>query len=95
MLFALHTNYSEGTVPVTSDDLLVVLDSGCTCTINFDQHDFVGPICPVKLIELKGIIASGLQVEGIGTVNWMFLNDNGSCVTVLLTGLYVPAAASS
>ena len=38
MLFTLHTNYSEGTVPITSDDLLVVLDSGCTCTISFDWH---------------------------------------------------------
>ena len=81
MLFALHTDYSEGTAPVTLDDLLIVLDSGCTCTISFDKHDFVGPIHSVKFVELKGI-ASGLQVEGIGTVNWTFLSDNGSHVTV-------------
>ena len=93
MLFALHTDYSKGTAPVTSDDLLVVLDSGCTCAISFDKHDFVGPIHPVQFVELKGI-ASSLQVEGIGTVNWMFLSDDGSHITILLTCLYVPAASS-
>ena len=93
MLFALHTNYSEGTAPVTSDDLHVVLDSGCTCAISFDWHDFVGLICLVQFVELKGI-TSRLQVEGIRTVNWMFLNDDGSCVTILLTCLYVLAAPS-
>ena len=93
MLFTLHTDYSEGTAPVPSDDLLVVLDSGCTCTISFDKHDFVGPIHPVQFIKLKGITSS-LQVEGIGTVNWTFLSDNGSHVTISLTCLYVPAASS-
>ena len=57
-LFSLHTDYFKETAPVTSNDLLVVLDSGCTCAISFDKHDFVGPIHPVQLVELKGI-ASG------------------------------------
>ena len=93
MLFALHTYYSEKTAPVTSNDLLVVLDSGCTCAISFDQHDFVGSICLAQFIKLEGI-ASGLQVKGIGTANWMLLNDNGTHVTVSLTCLYVLAASS-
>ena len=93
MLFTLHSNYSEGTAPVTSDDLLVILDSGCTCTISFNKQDFIGPICPVQFIKLKGI-ASGLQVKGIGTVNWTFLSDDGSRVPITLTCLYVPASTS-
>ena len=64
MLFALHSDYSEGTAPVTSDDLLVILDSGCTCAISFDKQDFIGPIHPVQLIELKGI-ASGYKSKAL------------------------------
>ena len=93
MLFALHTNYSEGTAPVTLDDLLVVLDSGCTCAISFDKQDFVGLIHPVQFVELKGI-TSGLQVKGIGTVDWTFLSNNGPHVPISLTCLYVLAATS-
>ena len=68
---------------------LVVL----ACAISFDKQDFIGPISPVQLIELKGI-ASGLQVKGIGTVNWKFLSDDGSRVPISLTCLYVPASTS-
>jgi hypothetical protein len=91
MLFALHTDFSEGTAPVTSDDLLVVLDSGCTCAITFDKSDFVGPIRPVQNVELKGI-SSGLQVAGVGQVHWTFLNEFGHRATMQLTCLYVPDA---
>jgi hypothetical protein len=65
MLFALHSDYSEGTVPLTSDDLLVVLDSGCTCAITFNKSDFIDTIRPVQNVELQGI-SSGLQVKGVG-----------------------------
>ena len=45
MLFALHTDYSKGTAPVTSDDLLVILDSGWDTpqklgNWNFQQKNF-------------------------------------------------------
>ena len=76
MLFALvHSNYSKGMAPITSDDLLVVLDSGCTCTI-FEWHDFVGLIHLVQFVESKGI-TSGLWVKGISTINWMQLIVEG------------------
>ena len=44
MLFALHNDFSEGTTAITSDDFMVVLDSGCTCAISFNKDNFVGPI---------------------------------------------------
>ena len=91
MLFALHNDFSEGTTTITSDDFMVVLDSGCTCVISFDKHDFVGPIGPVQFIELKGI-ASGLSVQGVSQVQWTFLNEQGQHVCLQITCLYVPAA---
>jgi hypothetical protein len=93
MLFTLHSNFDEGTAPITSDDMLVVLDSGCTCAITFDKDDFVGQIRPVQNVELQGI-SSGLCVEGIGQVNWTFLNEFGHRTTIPLTCLYVPAATT-
>jgi hypothetical protein len=93
MLFALHSDFAEGTAPLTSDDMLVVLDSGCTWAISFDKSDFVGPIRPVQKVELQGI-SSGLQVKGIGQVQWTFLNEFGHRTNVLLTCLYVPDATA-
>jgi hypothetical protein len=93
MLTALHSDYSEGTAPLTSDDLLVVLDSGCTCAITFDRSDFVGPIRPFQNVELQGI-SSGLQVTGVGQVVWTFLDEFGERTTVQLTCLYVPDATT-
>ena len=58
MLFALHNDFSEGTAAITSDDFMVVLDSGCTCAISFNKKDFVDSICPVQFVELKGIASS-------------------------------------
>ena len=91
MLFALHNDFSEGTTTITSDDLMVVLDSGCTCAIIFDKDDFAGPICPVQFVELKGI-ASGLSVQGVRQAHWTFLTEQGQHVTIPLPCLYVPKA---
>ena len=91
MFFALHSDFAEGTASITSDDMLVVLDSGCTCAITFDKSDFVGPIRPVQDVKLKGI-SSGLQVSGIGQVNWTFLNEHNHRVQIPLMCLYVPDA---
>jgi hypothetical protein len=44
MLFALHSDFAEGTASIMSNDMLVVLDSGCTCTITFNKSGFIGPI---------------------------------------------------
>jgi hypothetical protein len=78
---------------LTSDDLLVILDSGCTCAITFDKSDFIGTICPVQNVELQGI-SSGLQVKGVGQVTWTFLDQFGERTTVQLTCLYVPDATN-
>jgi hypothetical protein len=89
MLIALHSDFTEGTAPITWDDMRVILDSGCTCAITFDKSDFIGPIHPVQDIELMGI-SSGLQVTGVGQVCWTFLHEHSHRVHILLTCLYVP-----
>jgi hypothetical protein len=54
MLFDLQLDFSEGTAPITSNDMLVILDSGCTCAISFDKNDFVGPTHPGQNVQLQG-----------------------------------------
>jgi hypothetical protein len=93
MLFALHFDFAEGTTPITSDDMLVILDSGCTCAITFDKSDFIRPMHPVQDVELMGI-SSGLEVTGIGQVIWTFLDENQHRVQIPLTCLYVPEATT-
>jgi hypothetical protein len=94
MLFALQLDFSEGTAPITSNDMLVVIvDSGCTCAISFDKNDFVGPICPVQNVQLHSI-SLGLQVQGVGQVKWTFLNEFHQRIDVFFTSLYVPDATT-
>ena len=76
MLFVLHNSFSKGTATITSDNFMVVLNSGCTCAISFDKNNFVGPIHPVQFIELN-VIASELYIQGVGQVQWMFLDEQG------------------
>ena len=71
MLFTLHSDFAEGTTPITSDDMLIILDSGCTCAITFNKSDFIGPIHPVQDVKLMEI-SSGLQVTGVGQSSGLF-----------------------
>ena len=65
MVFALVTDstFSESH-QLTSDDVIVLLNSGTSCAVSNNTLDFEY-IQPVQDLELKGII-SGLKVEGIG-----------------------------
>lgn len=76
--------------PLTSDDLLVCLDSGGSVAVTNEKNDFVGAIHPCQFGELKGI-ASNLKIEGVGQVEWHFLDsDTQERFTMKLTCLYVP-----
>ena len=75
---------------LTSDDVIVLLDSGTSCAVSNNELDFEY-IQPIQDLELKGII-SGLKVEGIGHVVWTFLNKFGNNTPICLTCLYVPGA---
>ena len=46
----------------------------------------INPSTPLLL----GDIASGLVVEGTGTVKWSFYSDNGALLTLHLKAFYVP-----
>ena len=61
--------------------------------ISFSKNDFVGSICPAQFVELKGI-ASGLCIQGVGQVQWTFLNKQDEQVCLQITCLYVPDAST-
>ena len=93
LLSVLHNEFSKGMATITSDDFMVVLDSGCRYMISFDKNDFVSCIRPVQFVEFKGI-ASGLCIQGIGQLQWTFLNEQGEWVCIQITCLYVPNAST-
>jgi hypothetical protein len=73
---------------------MLVIDTGASISISPDRQDFVGNIQSVQPTVLKGI-ASGLQVQGIGTASYTVIADNGSSVTITLPDtLYVPGCTA-
>ena len=91
MVFALamDSTFSESH-QLTSDDVIVLLDSGTSSAVSNNELDFEY-IQPIQDLELKGIV-SGLKVEGISHVIWTFLNEFGNNTPICLTCLYVPGA---
>jgi hypothetical protein len=75
---------------VTSDDLLIILDSGCSIAITPDIGAFIDGTYLPQEHGIKGI-GSGLNSPGIGEVDWKFLDINGKTVMIRLTCLHVPA----
>ena len=91
MVFALvmDSTFSESH-QLTSDDVIVLLNSGTSCAVSNNELDFEY-IQPVQDLKLKGII-SGLKVEGIGHVVWTFFDEFRNNTPIHLTCLYVPGA---
>jgi len=90
-LQALQAAFEIDTPSITSDDVMICLDSGCSIAITNDVLDFQGPLRRTQHATLNGI-ASGLMIAGIGQLQWTFLDVDGVKVKVPLLGLYVPGA---
>ena len=52
------------------DDLLpIVIDSGASISLTANYNDFVGPIRPATITELRGL-SHTTKVHGVGKVEW-------------------------
>ena len=84
----------EGTAflaPLTADDTLLILDSGCSIAISPHIHDFIDGTHNTQAHTIKGI-GSGLTASGMGIVNWSLTDRSGNTKTLKLTCLHVPDA---
>jgi len=74
--------------------VMLIVDTGASVSIMPDAADFVEPPKSVQPTILQGI-ASDLQVKGIGTMLYIFIDEEGTEVTILLPHtLYVPGCAT-
>ena len=78
--------------PLTADDLLIILDSGCSIALTPYITDFIDGTYKNQPCSISGI-GSGLEARGIGTVQWSLKDVNGNTSTMELTCLYVPATS--
>jgi hypothetical protein len=60
-----------------NDGFDIVFDTGTTVPVSFDKNDFTELRKPKTPMQMKGI-AKGLQVEGVGMINWHVSSDDGS-----------------
>ncbi len=73
---------------------MLIVDTGASVTITPEIRDFVKPPRDVQPTVLQGI-ASGLEVRGIGEVQYSLHTKDGSAVPIRLSNaLYVPGCAA-
>jgi hypothetical protein len=85
------THASTSRMMKFSSEKALCIDSGASCCISNDKHDFTS-FSTTEPSVLHGI-SSGLQIEGIGTLKWTLQDDLGNDITMLLPNrLYVPQA---
>ena len=75
------------------DDLIsAIWDTGATMTVTFCKNDFIDGVRPTDQPLVIGGLANGLHVEGEGQVQWSFLSDEGTFITLQTKAYYVPSA---
>ena len=89
LLSALKADSHSAFNPITSDDEIVILDSGCSIAITPDLSDFIDGTYAAQDNQISGI-GSGLNSTGIGEVNWSFIDNDDKPITMKLTCLHVP-----
>jgi hypothetical protein len=86
---ALQAALQQPIFPSTAVQL--VLDKGASVSVSPEKGDFIGPVRQVQPTTLQGI-ASGLSVEGTGTVHYSCQDDNGKPIKITIANvLYVPS----
>jgi hypothetical protein len=74
--------------------VMLIVDTGASVSITPDAADFIEPPKSVQPTIHQGI-TSRLQVKGIGTMLYIFIDEEGTEVTILLPHtLYVPGCAT-
>jgi hypothetical protein len=75
-LAVFQATFHDSITPMTPDMVPLILNTGASVSISPFKSDFITPIHPVPNIIIKGI-ASGLSVQGVGTISYSFLNNEG------------------
>ena len=73
-----------------SDAFPIVWDSGASHCVTFDKGDFVSEIEDLGMLTKVQGIYSGLEVTGVGVVQWSIHAENGGLRHLLLPTLLVP-----
>ena len=74
-----------------ADLLPIVIDSGASCSLTPNKHDFIGDICPATINELRGL-SNTTKVLGVGTVEWTIRDVFGAVRTLKTEAYHVPEA---
>ena len=89
LLFAFASGLGHKCVQFDTDSVPIVVDTGASESISMHRDDFVH-YEPVKNVNVRGI-ASGLQVQGVGTIRWVVKNDQGETTEMFChNALHIP-----
>jgi hypothetical protein len=67
-------------------------DTGATLSVTPYMEDFISPLITTDQPKIMKGIAKGLQIQGIGTVKYQLLDDNGESYTITTQAYYTPDA---
>ena len=88
---SMGTQRSSFSWTVPSPSFPVTIDTGATFTITPFYSDFVTGLTSTEEAIIHGL-ATGLRIEGSGTVHWNLPMDDGSQITLAMTAYYIPEA---
>jgi hypothetical protein len=79
-------------LPSKPDNLPVVLDTGASTSLTPVLTDFIGPLIPAPIDEIRGLTAT-TRVIGKGTVQWVLRDYWNVTGVIKTTAYYVPDAS--
>ncbi|EEC45027.1 predicted protein [Phaeodactylum tricornutum CCAP 1055/1] len=84
--------YAGTSVDAKPDSFPVIWDTGASLSISHEAGDFVSEVRPPPTpLVLKGL-AKGLNIVGVGTVEWLVLSQDGMPCLLCLDAYLVPLA---
>jgi hypothetical protein len=81
-LYSLTTPDRQDSVHFGTDTEYICIDTGASACISKVRTNFIN-LHPVKNLNIKGI-ATGLPIEGIGTLRWSIRDDHNNKIDLYI-----------
>ena len=79
-------------ISTKSHELPIVIDTGASCSVTPNIHDFVNNPLKADTTKMEGLNGESTEVVGEGTVKWRIEDQNGTVEDIETMAYYIPTA---